>query len=34
MAKMKTQVTERENIFNNHDTKEVHICLTEKVFTN
>ena len=34
MAKMTTQVTERENIFNNHDTKEVHICLTEKVFTN
>ena len=30
---MKTQVTERENIFNKHDTKEVHTCLTERVFT-
>ena len=34
MAKMKAQVTERENIFNKHDTKEVHVCLTERVFTN
>ena len=34
MAQMKAQVTERENIFSKPDTKEVHVCLTERVFTN